>query len=125
MRGVNLVTLTATLCLAFSESAGPVHAQAPAVTAFEGARLIVGNGRPSIENATLVVEGAKITQAGAAVDVRVPGGATRVNLAGKTVMPTLIDTHTHLSQTREGLVQDLKRRAYYGVSAALSMGTAE
>ena len=88
-------------------------------------RLIVGNGRPSIENGTVVVEGTKITQAGPAVDVRVPEGATRVNLTGKTVMPTLIDTHTHLSQTREGLTRDLTRRAYYGVSAAMSMGTSE
>ena len=72
-----------------------------------------------------MVEGAKITQAGASIDVRVPDGATRLNLAGKTIMPTLIDTHTHLSHTREGLTQDLKRRAYYGVSAALSMGTDE
>jgi imidazolonepropionase-like amidohydrolase len=118
--------LTATLALAvFAEFAVPARAQAPAVTAFEGARLIVGNGRPSIENGTLVVEGTKITQAGAAVDVRVPEGATRVNLTGKTVMPTLIDTHTHLSQTREGLTRDLTRRPYYGVSAAMSMGTSE
>jgi imidazolonepropionase-like amidohydrolase len=110
---------------AFGGSSVPARAQAPAVTAFEGARLIVGNGRPSIENGTLVVEGTKIAQAGPAVDVRVPEGATRVNLAGKTVMPTLIDTHTHLSQTREGLMRDLKRRAYYGVSAAMSMGTSD
>jgi imidazolonepropionase-like amidohydrolase len=126
MRGVNAVALTATLALAvFAEFAVPARAQAPAVTAFEGARLIVGNGRPSIENGTVVVEGTKIAQAGPAVDVRVPEGATLVNLAGKTVMPTLIDTHTHLSQTREGLTRDLKRRAYYGVSAAMSMGTSD
>ncbi len=126
MRGVNVVALTATLALAaFGEFAVPARAQAPAVTAYEGARLIVGNGRPSIENGTVVVEGTKIAQAGPAVDVRVPEGATRVNLTGKTVMPTLIDTHTHLSQTREGLTRDLTRRAYYGVSAAMSMGTSE
>jgi imidazolonepropionase-like amidohydrolase len=126
MRGVNVVALMATFAIAaFGEITVPARAQAPAVTAFEGARLIVGNGRPSIENATLVVEGTKIAQAGPAIDVRVPEGAARVNLSGKTVMPTLIDTHTHLSQTREGLTQDLKRRAYYGVSAALSMGTDE
>ncbi len=126
MRGVNAVALTATLALAaFGEFAVPARAQAPAVTAYEGARLIVGNGRPSIENGTVVVEGTKIAQAGPAVDVRVPEGATRVNLTGKTVMPTLIDTHTHLSQTREGLTRDLTRRAYYGVSAAMSMGTSE
>src|SRR5207248_9178393 len=53
---------------------------------------------------------------------RVPADARRVNLAGKTVMPTIIDTHTHLSQTREMLINDLKRRMYYGVSAALSLG---
>jgi len=128
MRRVKAVAVAATVAVGiFAGFAGPVRAQAPAggVTAFEGARLIVGDGRGSIENGTLLVEGTKITQAGTAGDVRVPAGATRVNLAGKTVIPTLIDTHTHLSQTKEGLVQDLKRRAYYGVSAAMSMGTAE
>jgi imidazolonepropionase-like amidohydrolase len=126
MRGVSAIALTAVAVLAaYGGSFVAARAQAPAVTAFEGARLIVGDGRASIENATLVVEGTKITQAGPAIDVRVPQGAAHVNLAGKTVMPTLIDTHTHLSQTREALIQDLKRRAYYGVSAALSMGTDE
>jgi imidazolonepropionase-like amidohydrolase len=98
----------------------PVTAQAP--TAYEGARLIVGDGRV-IESATLVVDGAKIAQAGTAADVRVPAGATRVSLTGKTVMPMLIDTHVHLSPTRHGIVRDLRLRAYYGVSAALSLGT--
>src|SRR5262245_30411076 len=98
--------------------------QAPpaAVTAFEGARVIVGDGRAPIENATVVVDGPRFQQIGRAADVRVPAGATRVNLAGKTMMPAIIDTHTHLSQTREGLIDDLRRRAYFGVSAALSLG---
>ena len=46
-----------------------------------------------------------------------------MNLAGKTVMPMIIDTHVHLSANREALIRDLRMRAYYGVSAALSMGT--
>ena len=46
-----------------------------------------------------------------------------MNLAGKTVMPALIDTHVHLSAGREGLIRVLQRRAYYGVGAALSLGT--
>src|SRR5258705_13888229 len=98
----------------------PVRAQ---VTAFEGARLIVGDGSAPIANATIVVNGARIVQAGPAASVQVPAGATRVNLAGKTVMPMILDTHVHLSATREKLVNDLKRRAYFGVSAAMSMGT--
>jgi imidazolonepropionase-like amidohydrolase len=93
-----------------------------AVTVFEGARVIAGDGRPPIENATIVVDGARITQVGRAADVKAPAGATRVSLAGKTVIPTLIDTHTHLSQERDALTQDLRRRAYYGVSAAMSLG---
>jgi imidazolonepropionase-like amidohydrolase len=98
--------------------------QAPAtgVTVFEGARVIVGDGRAPIDNASFVVSGARFTQVGRAGDVRVPVGATRVNLAGKTVMPAIIDTHTHLSQTREMLLDDLRRRAYFGVGAALSLG---
>src|SRR5438105_7895750 len=70
-------------------------ASAQSVIAYEGARLIVGDGRV-IENATLVVDGAKIAQTGGAADARVPAGAKRVSLQGKTVMPMLIDTHVHL-----------------------------
>jgi imidazolonepropionase-like amidohydrolase len=123
MRRVNVVAVAATAALAVCAGlAGPARAQT-GVTAFEGARLIVGDGGAPIENATLLVEGAKIIQAGRAADVRVPDGAARVSLAGKTVMPMLVDTHVHLSPSREALARDLKRRAYYGVSAALSLGT--
>jgi imidazolonepropionase-like amidohydrolase len=123
MRRLSLVATTATFALAcIAEFAGPASAQT-GVTAFEGARLIVGDGSAPIENGTLVIDGTKIVQAGRAADVSVPAGATRVNLAGKTVMPMIIDTHVHLSPTRERLVRDLKQRAYYGVSTALSMGT--
>ncbi|HZI80631.1 MAG TPA: amidohydrolase family protein [Vicinamibacterales bacterium] len=93
-----------------------------AVTVFEGARVIIGDGRAPIDNATFVVDGARITQVGRAADVKAPAGAARVSLAGKTVIPTLIDTHVHLSQDRDALTQDLRRRAYYGVSAAMSLG---
>jgi imidazolonepropionase-like amidohydrolase len=94
-------------------SAGPAPAE---VTAYEGARLIVGDGRV-VENGTLVVDGGRIAQAASA-----PAGAKRVDLKGKTVMPMIIDCHVHLTTTREGLLRDLKARAYWGVSAALSMG---
>src|SRR5262245_38766718 len=97
----------------------PAHAQ---VTAYEGGRIIVGNGTV-IEDGTIVVDGARITQVGSAKDVKVPGDAKRVSLAGKTVMPMLIDTHVHLSGKRETIIRDLKQRAYWGVGAAMSMGT--
>jgi len=92
------------------------------VMAYEGARVIVGDGRV-LDNATIVVEGDRITRLAQKGGVKLPADATRVNLAGKTVMPMLIDTHVHLNPTREALVRDLRMRAYYGVSAALSLGT--
>ncbi len=115
MRRVNALSIAATFA-ALSIVSAPASGQ---VTAYEGARLIVGDGTV-IGSGTILVDGSRITQAGA--NVAVPAGATRVNLAGKTVMPMIIDTHVHLSPTRERLIADLKRRAYYGVSAAMSMG---
>lgn len=95
-----------------------LHAQSTA-TVFEGGRVIVGDGRV-IENASVVVEGGRITQVGATV--KAPAGATRVNLAGKTLMPAIVDAHVHTSTTAAELETDLRRRAYYGVGAALSLG---
>ena len=93
------------------------------VTAFEGARLIVGDGSDPIDNGVFLVRDGRITQVGRAADVQVPEGATRVALAGKTVMPAIIDTHIHArSQMRETLIEDLQRRAYYGVAGAMSLG---
>ena len=121
MHRMNLAAVAAVITLGFlGGCAMPVPERSS--TAYEGGRLIVGDGRV-IENATLVVEGTKIAQAGGAAAVRVPAGATRVSLAGKTVMPMIIDTHVHLSRTREEIIRDLKLRAYYGVSTALSLGT--
>src|SRR5215831_4239941 len=89
------------------------------VVAYEGARLIVGDGNV-VQKGTLVVDGAKIVQASA--DARAPAGARRVDLAGKTVMPMIIDCHVHLNTARDALERDLRQRAWWGVSAALSMG---
>jgi hypothetical protein len=109
------------LVFSFCALSAALLAQAPTVTVFENARVIVGDGRV-IDNATIVVNAGKIAQVGRAADVKAPAGATRVSLTGKTVMPTIVDTHVHTRQTRDELTQDLERRAYYGVSAALSMG---
>ncbi len=92
------------------------------VTAFEGARVIVGNG-DVIESGTLVVDQDRLTAVGDSAAVEVPEGAARVDLTGRTVMPAIIDTHVHLrGENRDTLVEDLQRKAYYGVAAVLSLG---
>jgi imidazolonepropionase-like amidohydrolase len=102
-----------------------VRAQAPAAgraTVFEGARVIIGNTTAPIENAVFVVDGGKFTEVGRAGQVQVPAGATRVDLRGKTVIPTIIDTHTHMPTNREELMTALQRKAYYGVGVVMSLG---
>ena len=121
MRRATMFSLaTAVIAAVLAGSSVPTTGQA-AVTAFEGARIIVGDGSAVIEKGTIVVNGATIQAIGA--NVQVPAGAQRVNLAGKTVMPMILDTHIHAPATREQMIRDLRRRAYWGVGAAMSMGT--
>jgi imidazolonepropionase-like amidohydrolase len=104
------------------------------VVLFEGARLIAGDGSAPIENSAFTIENGRFTQIGARGGVRVPTDAARVDLSGKTVMPTIIDAHVHLgyrkglsfsadNYTRENLLDELNRFAYHGVAAVLEAGT--
>lgn len=124
MRDSIIRTFAAAACLMLlAGPARPTLAQTQgSATAFVGARVIPGDGRAPIENATIVVFNGRIVEVGPSASAKVPSGATRVDLAGKTVMPTIIDTHVHLSTTRDALVTDLRQRAYFGISAALSLG---
>jgi imidazolonepropionase-like amidohydrolase len=66
--------------------------------------------------------------------VQAPSGATRVSLAGKTVMPMFVDVHGHAGFMKDGvlaashygapnIIDQLNRLEYYGVGAFLSLGT--
>ena len=102
---------------------------------FEGARLIIGDKSPTIESSAFLVEGDSFTWVGKKGERQPPANATRVDLTGKTVIPTLIDGHNHIglvnekdgsnkkaNYTRENLTDQLQRYAYYGTGATLSMG---
>jgi imidazolonepropionase-like amidohydrolase len=97
--------------------------RASGVTVFQGARLIVGTGAAPIENSTFIVDNGRIVQVGRSEQVKIPAGAARLDLTGKTVMPAVVDAHTHMAGTREALVDQLQGKAYYGVAAVLSLGT--
>jgi imidazolonepropionase-like amidohydrolase len=109
-------------------------AQAQMVTLYEGARVITGDGAV-IENGAFIVDGNLIRQVGRKGEVALPAGASRVDLTGKTVMPTIVDMHGHFgfqnvaagtmskeSFTRENLIDHLQRLAYVGVGAVVGVG---
>ena len=120
-----LVAMSAVLSLCavlMTGCTGPEAGSGAAVTVFEGARLIVGDGSVPIEDAVFIVEGDRFTHAGRRADVQIPGDASRVDLSGKTVMPAIVNTHMHLASTREDRVDQLQHMAYYGAGLVMSLG---
>jgi uncharacterized protein (TIGR02145 family) len=126
-----LAFLTALTALAGCAQAG--YAQSGTI-AYEGALFIIGDGNPAIEDGVLVVRNGRILVVGRSGVVRIPDGARRVDLTGKTVMPALIDAHVHIgyegytswgakNYTPANVLDHLQREAFYGVAATQSVGS--
>jgi imidazolonepropionase-like amidohydrolase len=131
----SLVVLVSSLGMAACSSPPLSAPTAATAIVFEGARLIADAAQPPIESSAFVVSGDTIIAVGERGRVEVPANARRVDLTGKTVMPALVDAHSHLGYTdvkrmttaaanftRDNLVDHLRRYAYYGIAATLSMG---
>jgi imidazolonepropionase-like amidohydrolase len=106
-----------------------VQRKAPPPKAFVGARLIDGTDRPPVPNATIVVQDGRVMAAGA--DVAIPPIAERISLAGKTVIPGLVNAHGHVGDTAgleagrysaANVARDLRLYAAYGVTTVVSLG---
>jgi len=109
-----------------------IAAYAQQAVVYEGGRLIIGDGSAAIENGTFVVQSGHITAIGRAINP--PAGAARVDLAGKTVMPAMINVHVHIgyekytswgaqNYTAENVLDHLQREAFYGTAVTQSVGS--
>lgn len=78
------------LSLFFSASTSAADVQA-----FVGARIVPVSSEV-IEEGTLLVRDGKIEQVGPVKDVIIPDGAVRIDVTGKTIIPGLICTHSHI-----------------------------
>jgi len=106
---------------------------AAAVVLYENARLIPGDGQPPIERAAMLVRDGRIARIGKAGEIGLPQGAARVDLSGKTIVPTFTNVHTHTgfqkggtytreNYGREVILDDLNRALYFGVANVMSQG---
>jgi imidazolonepropionase-like amidohydrolase len=97
--------------------------------------LIDGRGGAPAANSALIATDGRITWVGPAAELKVPPGAAAQDLAGKFVMPGLINLHGHVAES-DGVVQDpvkfftrpeveadLRLYARYGVTSVASLGT--
>jgi imidazolonepropionase-like amidohydrolase len=99
-------------------------------TILRGARVVVGDGRV-IEDAAVLVQDGLLFEVGRSAAVVPPRGAAVVNVSGKTIIPAIVNAHTHLGWekytswgsgnfTRDNLIDHLYRHAYYGVGTVIS-----
>ncbi|MBI4472645.1 MAG: amidohydrolase family protein, partial [Acidobacteria bacterium] len=131
--------LTAILCVLFVAacSGEPVEKKSGEEVVelsfiFNG-RIITGDGSEPIEEGTMIVDKGKIVAIGKKGEHQAPRGSNRVDAAGLTIMPLMVNLHGHPglnngasfspdNYNRENVTNDLKRYLYYGVSAVLSAG---
>lgn len=83
--------------------------------AFTGARIIDGTGKAPVEKATLLIHNGRIAAIG--TSVKIPAGAERIDVAGKTIIPGLINGHGHVND-----LSQLGLYARYGVTSVFSLG---
>ena len=80
-------------------------------TAIRAARLIDGKSETVLKNAVVLVEGEKITAVGS--QLTIPRDAKVIDLGDATLLPGLIDAHTHLltemDGTNQALIEDYLR----------------
>jgi imidazolonepropionase-like amidohydrolase len=104
-----LPILTAILTAVFTSGAAAQD------QAFVGARIIDGTGKAPVEKATLLVRNGRIAAIGPSV--KIPAGAQRIDVAGKTIIPGLINGHGHVNS-----LSQLGLYARYGVTTVFSLG---
>ncbi|SEJ89821.1 Imidazolonepropionase [Sphingomonas sp. OV641] len=86
---------TALAALATVSASAVAAQEAAPVTALVGGNVVdVDNGRTT-PNAVVLVQGEKILQVGPAASVAVPAGAKVVPMAGKWLIPGLMNMHVH------------------------------
>ena len=134
MRAARFAIVLSLVVVALTDARGQSPPQLPTVTLYEGARLIAGDGGNPIEDSAFLVERGRFTRVGRRGEVRAPAGAARVDLSGKTVIPALVDGHSHIgymkhmtsgaaNYTRENILDHMHRFAYFGVAASQAMGS--
>ena len=106
MRGLSLLLLALALaspttpvpCIAQAPPApAPPAQQAPATVLLKAGRLVDGRATNAQPNVGILVEGERIKAVGPLAQVQAQAGNARIiDLSQMTVLPGLIDTHTHL-----------------------------
>ncbi len=88
--------------------------------ALVGARIVTmrdaGKRQEVIEDGVIVTNGSRIEAVGARSDVTVPPGAAVFDVAGRTIIPGLVDVHAHGAMSQEQITPQQNRILYSDLS---------
>lgn len=91
-----ILTVISSAALTQQPAKTPANKPAPKVTYIRAGRLFDGTGDKIRENVVIVVQDERIQSVSPAGSVSIPAGAAVIDLSRATVLPGLIDCHTHL-----------------------------
>src|SRR4051812_5121509 len=81
----------------FGSQGGSFQCPAPAgVVAIRAGRLFDSASSQMLTNQVLVLQGERLSEVGSAAQVKIPADALVIDLSQATVLPGLIDAHTHM-----------------------------
>lgn len=110
-----VLSLATLLCVLAAPSIS--HAQSERVIAIEGGAVFDGTSEQLREGVTILVRGDRIAEVGNAIVI--PDGAEVIDLTGWTLLPGLIDLHTHLTSSADDLGDRSRLMMRYPSYAAL------
>ncbi|MEO6222629.1 MAG: amidohydrolase family protein, partial [Vicinamibacterales bacterium] len=131
MRSATTLALAAVMVLVSAAIRPEAQTPSSPMLAFTGGRLITLDPKPAVTDVLILVKDGRIAEVGPPASISVANGATRVNLAGRFVLPGFISAHVHVSDvagpdarayTDENTVRQLGVFARYGVTTVLSLG---
>ena len=117
--------------------AGVSYSQTPAPVAVRAGHLFDSKTGQMLANQVVLIQGERITDVGPVDQVKIPGGAQVIDLSQATVMPGLIDAHTHMydslsagarvNTSKEAwtvsAVKEVRTDLHAGFTAARDVGT--
>jgi imidazolonepropionase-like amidohydrolase len=96
----------------------PVHSQTPPVLAVRAGRLFDSKSGQMLAKQVVLIQGDRITAVGSESQITVPSGAQVIDLSQATVLPGLIDGHTHIYDTLNPLTTTKEASAFAAIRNA-------